>query len=304
MIRLNIHNEMSPLHSVILGRADSNGGTPTIEEAYDPKSIEHIKAGTYPAEDDMVKELEGFREVLEKYGVKVYRPELLEDTNQIFARDLGFVIGDKFVVSNMIPNREHEQDAIGYLLDEISGDKRIQMPESARIEGGDVIVHGDFIFVGTYSKPDFNEIKTARTNREAVELLKQFFPGKEVRPFDLIKSMTNARENALHLDCCFQPVGEKYAVIYPGGFSDKADVDFLVSLFGRENILFIDKEDMYNMSSNFFSIRPDVVVSETRLDKLNDWLRSKGITVEAIPYYEIGKQEGLLRCSTLPLYRE
>jgi hypothetical protein len=33
-----------------LGTALSNGETPSIAEAYDPKSLEHILAGTYPVE--------------------------------------------------------------------------------------------------------------------------------------------------------------------------------------------------------------------------------------------------------------
>ncbi|MNW23046.1 Amidinotransferase [compost metagenome] len=58
------------------------------------------------------------------------------------------------------------------------------------------------------------------------------------------------------------------------------------------------------MFSNVFSIDKDVVVSEKNFTRLNNWLRSKGFTVEEIPYAEIAKQEGLLRCSTLPLIRD
>jgi N-dimethylarginine dimethylaminohydrolase len=58
------------------------------------------------------------------------------------------------------------------------------------------------------------------------------------------------------------------------------------------------------MYSNVFSIAPDVVVSERKFHRLNKWLRKNGFTVEEIPYAEIAKQEGLLRCSTLPLIRE
>ena len=58
------------------------------------------------------------------------------------------------------------------------------------------------------------------------------------------------------------------------------------------------------MNSNVFSIAPDVVVSEKNFTRLNNWLRAQGITVEEIPYSEIAKQEGLLRCSTLPLIRD
>ncbi|MDT8347563.1 MAG: arginine deiminase family protein, partial [Flavobacteriaceae bacterium] len=61
--------------------------------------------------------------------------------------------------------------------------------------------------------------------------------------------------------------------------------------------------EMYHMTSNIFSIAPDVVISEKNFTRLNDWLRSHGIKVEEVPYAEIAKQEGLLRCSTLPLIR-
>jgi N-dimethylarginine dimethylaminohydrolase len=58
------------------------------------------------------------------------------------------------------------------------------------------------------------------------------------------------------------------------------------------------------MNSNVFSIDTHVVVSEKKFTRLNDWLRSNGFVVEEIPYSQIAKQEGLLRCSTLPLIRD
>ena len=61
---------------------------------------------------------------------------------------------------------------------------------------------------------------------------------------------------------------------------------------------------MYNMNSNVFSIDTNVVVSEKKFTRLNKWLKKQGFIVEKIPYAEIAKQEGLLRCSTLPLIRE
>ncbi|MFM7894677.1 MAG: hypothetical protein ACKO8L_01775, partial [Flavobacterium sp.] len=84
MLQLNVKNETSRLRAVVLGTAVSNGPTPTIEEAYDPKSLEHIKAGTYPVEEDMVKEMEAFNKVFQKYDVKVFRPQIIENYNQIF----------------------------------------------------------------------------------------------------------------------------------------------------------------------------------------------------------------------------
>ena len=57
MLDLNIHDETSRLKAVVLGTAESSGPVPRPEEAYDPKSLEHILAGTYPSEEDMVREM-------------------------------------------------------------------------------------------------------------------------------------------------------------------------------------------------------------------------------------------------------
>ena len=66
MLELNINNETSRLQAVVLGSAISNGPIPTKDEAYDPKSLEHIVAGTYPKEPDMVLEMEAFNQVFQK----------------------------------------------------------------------------------------------------------------------------------------------------------------------------------------------------------------------------------------------
>lgn len=300
---LNVKNETSRLRAVVLGTAQSNGPTPTAEEAYDPKSLEHILAGTYPVEKDMVAEMEAFNEVFKKYDVKVYRPEIIEDYNQIFSRDIGFVIDDIFVKANILPDRERELDAIQYVIDQIDPKKVIRPPEEVHIEGGDVMLYNEYIFIGTYKGSDYKEYLTARTNMAGVEYIKNLFPNKIVKEFDLTKSRTEPRDNALHLDCCFQPIGTNKAIIHKPGFRDEKDYEYLVNLFGMENLFHIDREEMYHMNSNIFSIAPDVVVSERNFTRLNNWLRENGFTVEEIPYAEISKQEGLLRCSTLPLIR-
>jgi len=304
MLELNIKNETSRLRAVVLGSAVNNGPTPKVEEAYDPKSLEHILAGTYPIEKDMVREMEVFASVLKKYNVTVYRPEMIENYNQIFTRDIGFVIDDVFVKSNILPDRERELDAIQYIIDQIDPKKVVRPPEEVHIEGGDVMLWNDYIFIGTYKGSDYKDYITARTNVQGVQYIKDLFPNKIVKEFDLVKSKIEARDNALHLDCCFQPVGNDKGIIYKNGFREEADYLFLVNLFGKENLFHITRDEMYNMNSNVFSIDTNVVVSERNFTRLNNWLRANGFVVEEIPYSEIAKQEGLLRCSTLPLIRE
>ena len=61
---------------------------------------------------------------------------------------------------------------------------------------------------------------------------------------------------------------------------------------------------MYDMNSNVFSISEKVIISEKGFTRLNELLRSKGFIIEEVPYAEIAKMEGLLRCSAMPLIRE
>ncbi|MFT6795138.1 MAG: N-dimethylarginine dimethylaminohydrolase [Maribacter sp.] len=303
MLKLNIKDEIAPLKAVVLGTAKSCGPTPRPEEAYDPKSLEHILAGTYPKEVDMIREMEAFANVFKKYDVKVFRPEVLEDCNQIFCRDIAFVIEDKLVIANILPDREQEVEAILHVLDKIGDTDILHPPEEVHVEGGDVMPWNDYLFVGTYTAVDYATHITARTNKHAVDWLASQFPNKKVKSFELRKS-TNAKENALHLDCCFQPLGKGKAILHKNGFLVEAEYEWLVNFFGSENIFEITSDEMYNMFSNVFSISPDVIVSEKNFTRLNNWLRGEGFTVEEIPYAEIAKQEGLLRCSTLPLIRE
>ncbi|MFT4611799.1 MAG: N-dimethylarginine dimethylaminohydrolase [Glaciecola sp.] len=304
MIKLNIKNETSRLRAVVLGTAKSNGPTPTLDQAYDPKSLQHIKAGTYPLENDMVKEMEAVAQVLEKYDVKVYRPKVINNYNQIFARDIAFVIDDKFIRANILPDRDREIGAIEHVWSQVPEENQLRLPEECHVEGGDVMPWNDYIFIGTYSGEDYSDYITARTNMDAVIAIQELFPHKTVKAFELCKSNMIAKDNALHLDCCFQPIGSSKAILHKEGFLEEDEYEWLLNYFGQENCFIISKDEMYNMNSNVFSISEDVIISEQNFTRLNTWLREQGFTVEEVPYAEIAKQEGLLRCSTLPLVRD
>ncbi|OUR91472.1 amidinotransferase [Flavobacteriales bacterium 34_180_T64] len=304
MLKLNIKNETSKLHAVILGTAQSNGPTPNVEDCYDPKSIQHVLAGTYPKEEDMTTEMDALAAVFKKYDVEIFRPEIIENYNQIFSRDIAFVIDDKIVRANILPERDQEIEAVSYIWDQVADENRIILPEECHVEGGDVMPWNDYIFIGTYSGEDYPEFITARTNIDAVIAIQELFPYKTVKSFELRKSNTDAKENALHLDCCFQPIGTNKAIIHKNGFLIESEYQWLVNFFEKDNVFEITKDEMYNMNSNVFSISENVIVSERNFTRLNTWLRDKGFTVEEVPYAEIAKQEGLLRCSTLPLVRD
>jgi N-dimethylarginine dimethylaminohydrolase len=304
MIALNVKNETSRLKSVVLGISKSNGPVPKVEDCYDPKSIQHVLAGTYPKEADMILEMDAVAVILEKYNVEVFRPNMIENYNQIFSRDIAFVIDDKLVKANILPDRDQEIEAIHHVISEIDPRNIIKLPEECHVEGGDVMPYNDFIFIGTYSGEDYSEYITARTNIDAVIALQELFPEKTVKSFELRKHNTDPKENALHLDCCFQPIGKNKAILHKNGFLVEKEYEWLLNFFGKENVFEIDKEEMFNMNSNIFSISEEVVISEKNFTRLNTWLRKNGFTVEEVAYAEIAKQEGLLRCSTMPLVRD
>ena len=143
----------------------------------------------------------------------------------------------------------------------------------------------------------------SRTNEKGLNFLRDIFLNKNVIGFELNKSDIEPRDNALHLDCCFQPIGKDMAILYPGGFKNKEDVEFLRNYFPKDNIIEITREEMYNMNSNIFSISDNIIVSEKSFVRLNTELRRRGFIVEEVSFFQTGKMEGLLRCSTMPLNR-
>ena len=304
MLRLNVNDETSKLKAVVLGIGNSLGSVPTANECYDPKSRFHVLNGSYPAEIDIIRQLDHLNDIFLKYKIKVFRPSILKNVNQIFSRDVGFVIDNKFFVCNMIKERSKEIQGLNSLFKKLDCDNIVYLPKNCRVEGGDIILYNEYIFIGTSKKNKFDNFKTARTNLEAINFIKQYFPKKKIISFPLMKSDTDYQKLALHLDCCFQPVGKNKLVICPEAFLYEDDYNWILKNFKKENIFEISLLEMSQLKCNFFSISQNVVISEKSFSKLNNWLQANGITVEVIDYNEISKQGGLFRCSTLPLIRE
>lgn len=287
MIDIEIHDETSPLEIVILGIGESFDS----KVSNNPKTLHHRLNNTFPKEEDVLTEIKTFENVLASNGVTVLRPTTIYNKEQIFTRDIGFVVGDKFIISNMAKeSRQTEIIGIQHIIDQIDQTKIIQPPDEVNIEGGDVILWKDYIFVG----------KSDRTNDAAYHFLRETFPEKKVEQLELVTS-DDYRKNVLHLDCAFQPVGENYAIIYPEGFTNKPQV--IYDCFGDKNIIIVSSEQAFRMFPNVFSISKKKVVIEQSFIELKEVLLQKGFDVVEVKYNEVSKLSGLLRCSTLPLKR-
>jgi len=297
---LNISNETDNLVSVILGIADDMGKKPTIEDCIDPKTKSHIINNSYPKQEDCKKEIESFNSILLKNEVEVLRPNSIQNLDQIFTRDIAFVINNKIFIPEIVESRNREKDGIKYFLDNLETNEKVIVPKDIKIEGGDIIIHNDYIFIG-YSNDD--SYKVSRTSLNSIEFIQNHFPDKEVLGFNLFKNDNDPYKSILHLDCAMQPVGKKNIIIYENGFKNKLELDNLKKIFGKKNMIQIDQNEMYQGYSNIFSISNDIIVSDSTFIRLNNILRNLNIKVEEVYYREISKFGGLFRCSTLPINR-
>lgn len=284
-----LRDETAPLESVVLGIGENRG----VARAINPTIRKHLKNNSAPTEEDIVREIKTFEEVLLQNGVQVYRPEDLFGIEQIFTRDIGFVIEDYFFIANMKHEvRQEEVNGVNYILQASKSDKVIRLPEGALAEGGDVLLHGDYLFVGI----------SDRTNVAGAAFLQEFFPNKKVVSLDLVVDQNNPDRNILHLDCTFQPIGTDQAICYRDGFVNTPDI--LFDLFPEEHRIDVNQEEKNMMFPNVFSISPTKVVIERHFQRLKVELQKRDFEVFEVDYSETSKLSGLLRCSTLPLRRK
>ena len=302
-LNLKVNNETGQLDTLILGLADDFGDVPSIDDCYDPQSRFHVKNNSFPNQIDVSNEMNALMSIFKKNNINVLRPKNINGVNQIFARDIGFVIDDYFIVANVIEDRKEEVPAINSILKSFSSEKIIQLPHDAHVEGGDVVLYNEHVFVGVSSDEDFETFQVARTNYRGYEFLDNKFDKLNFHAFELNKSDLIPEDNSLHLDCCFQPIGKNKAIISPNGFKHETDVEDLINLFGQENVLLVTSKEMSNMYTNVFSINESTIISDHRFERLNAWLINNDFTVELVSYNEISKMGGLFRCSTLPLIR-
>ena len=288
-MELFVTNETSELESVILGIGIDRGKPRGIN----PMMRKHMSSNTYPTESDICAEIKTFEEVLKQNGVSVIRPSNLPETEQIFTRDIGFVIDDYFFISNMKHSvRSAELKGIKHVLDGINPSKKIEIPSEITVEGGDVVLWNEYVFIGIGD----------RTTENAIGFIQDIFPNKTVIGFDIIVDQNSADNNILHLDCTFQPIGTDEAIIYHDGFKNYPTE--IMDLFPKEKLIEVTLDEKNQMFPNIFSISPGKIVIEKNFVRLKNALLERGYEVFEVDYSETSKLSGLLRCSTLPLKRK
>ncbi|MGX7593950.1 dimethylarginine dimethylaminohydrolase family protein [Planococcus plakortidis] len=223
-----------------------------------------------------------FVKALATEGVDTAFLEASEDyPEQVFTRDIGFTIGDTVFVSEMAAKvRQGEEQVLQNWLAE-NGVRFKHLP-GHRIEGGDVLVDQETVFVGISS----------RTSKEAIEELQRHMPAFHVVPIHL-------NEKYLHLDCVFNILSPTEALIFPEALEQTA----IEMLSDRYTLIPVEADEQFKLGTNVLSIGGRRVFSQPQNAKVNKQLREHGFRVIETDFSEIIKSGGAFRCCTMPVAR-
>lgn len=276
-LEIQCQNEYQTLKSVITVSPEYMAITEVINETQNHYANDNIN--TKIASEQHL----GLVKVLQAQGVAVQELPPQADLNeQVFTRDIGFTIGGDLFICNMA--RDIRKKEVKVLINWLEKNgvpyKQCEVPS---IEGGDVIVDGEQVWVGL----------SGRTTRAAVEALQTELPTYTVQPLQL-------REDILHLDCVFNVINNDTALIYPEAFT-KADYKKLNQHY---NLITITEEEQFLMGPNVLAVGEGKVISLPENKRINEALTKAGFEVIEVPFSEIIKSGGSFRCCTLPLLRK
>ncbi|WP_298829579.1 arginine deiminase family protein [uncultured Planococcus sp.] len=224
-----------------------------------------------------------FVQALIEQGVQTDLIEPSENyPEQVFTRDIGFTIGDTVFISEMASEiRQGEEQELQKWME--AHDVNVKELAGHRIEGGDVIIDRDTVFVGVSS----------RTSKKAIRDLQLELPDFEVIPVSF-------NEKYLHLDCVFNILSPTEALIFP----EALDMETVKMLAERYTLIRVNEKEQFALGTNVLSIGDRKVFSQPQNRQVNKQLTSRGFHVIEVDYSEIIKSGGAFRCCTMPLIRE
>ena len=245
-----------------------------VQKRYKDENIDTEKA---------MQQHKAFLEALQREGVET---DLLNPSEafpeQVFTRDIGFTVGETVYIAEMASEiRQGEEGVLQKWLK--NNNFRSETLGCNRVEGGDVLIDRDTIYVGISS----------RTSKNAIEELQQRIPDCKVIPISF-------DEKYLHLDCVFNILSPTEALIYEEAL-DKKTIEMLAK---RYTLIPVDANEQFALGTNVLSIGGRRVFSQPQNTKVNTLLRANDFRVIEVDFSEIIKSGGAFRCCTLPLIRE
>lgn len=251
-----------------------------IEEVINNTQTHYAKENINPRK--AAAQFDSFLQLLQGEGIEVeLLPPVAHLPEQVFTRDIGFVIGERAFLSNMYhPIRQQETREVETFWEERGLTfQRLQ----SHIEGGDLFVDDGTIWLGV----------GGRTLREAATELQSRLPEREVVPIEM-------RADYLHLDCVFNVVAPEIALVYREAIPPM----LLERLKRRYELVAVTEHEQFCLGTNMLSLGEGKVVSQTQNQRINETLLRLGLDVLEVDISEIIKSGGAFRCMTFPLRRE
>jgi N-dimethylarginine dimethylaminohydrolase len=233
----------------------------------------------------MVQQHRRLVEILQEEGVEV---ELLPPVRglpyQHATRDIGVVVGDTIVVSCLRERTRRLETQVAEPVLRKYG-LRMVTPERGFIEGGDVIVDNGRLWVGL----------GARTDEPGAEFLHRAFG----RDFDVVPLRFGPEYT--HLDTIFGVLGQGHALVYEPAF-EPASLRCIRDVY--PSIISLADAEQQNAGANVLCLSPDKVISIAENHSVNEQLLQLGYQVVTVPFSEVIKSGGSVRCDTLPIDRD
>lgn len=217
--------------------------------------------------------------ILSEEGIKYYFLNTENSSSEVFTRDIGFALGNIMFISNM--RSASRKKEIEKLIEFVRKNKIEHYIFKNNIEGGDVVVGHSTIFVGI----------SQRTTEAGIEELREYIEKKGLK-YKVVPIKFDS-ENKLHLDCVFNILDKKSAIISEYVYDiDKIEEEM-------KNLYYISNESADNLGTNVLTIgKKKIICSDTEATRV---LKKAGYKVFYCEYDEIIKAGGSIACSTLPL---
>lgn len=230
----------------------------------------------------MYEQYNEFINLMSREGIKIQFLEPIYGANQVFTRDVGFVIDDTMFISKM-SNKDRKEE-IKALEKYIKKHHSKVYNMNNVIEGGDVIIHDYYIFIGL----------SKRTTKEAISELKEYIDEYNMK-YEIIP-INFDKEKMLHLDCVFNILSKDECLISDYVY-DKEKIKKRI-----KNCYPIDKKTTEELGANIIALGNRKIVTSNKT--VFNILNKVNFNVFYVEYSEILKAGGGFTCSTLPIYTE
>jgi len=318
--QIRVENEFAPLKTVVLAESEvaipeSAANSPDSRflaaDWADNPIGEDMRDGAPDRQAAWERERDNLRGVLERHGVTVLRPRRLttaektaaggDGYSNFFARDPFFTIGDQVIEASM--RFRHRRDEVLPMRDLFLAHvypadcgyvavPRPQIPEVGDatlgpgpfLEGGDVLVLGNHVFVGNSG---------LASNALGVRWLTKYLHprGFTVEPVRLHKRI-------LHLDCALGLVRQGLMVV-----CEEALPDGVPSALRGWDRIRVTLDQATALAANGLPIDPDHYVTDPAFRTIGEHIERHGVNVDYVDFAITRSLGGSFRCSTQPLLR-